>query len=743
LSFDAGSVIGHFTLDSSGYVSGANKIGSANSGITGSMIKANLVTDALKKTIGKSIDAIKSIGVSAFNSAVKMENYITSFTTLTGSAKTANAVISEFKAKAAATPFSMNDFAEGGKLLLSFGQTAKSLMPTMSMLGDIAMGNKEKFGQLNLVYAQIMSTGKLLGGDLLQLINAGFNPLTIMAQKTGKSVAQLKDEMSKGAISAAMVTDAFKTATSEGGLFFNGMQSASKTFSGQWSTLLDDVESLERVFGDFVLPIAKEFVSQMDSAVKSVTAFVQSSAGIEQIGNVLKPLAGVLFTVWEVAGNLFDTFKSFLGGVFASLQEGFTTVAGKGNEASTAFNLLGGVLKIISAGFMIIGKIINTVIQEIADLINAVRKSVDILGAFGEALTDPLNSKKWQAVADKGKIALDAFAKFGTDLVNNYSDIVKTTLNELNNFTTGAKDNSDKLATSFANGVEMMNKALSKYQSELAGAGTGTNDLIDTTNTATNKIVDTWKDLAEKAGEAISTSGLFSPEAAAAIDNFTDYAFEQANKVLDAFSSAFNQISDIVSMSYDNQLTEIDNDYKRKKAAIENNVKDEEQKAEQLEALEKDHAKKVSKVKKQQFEANKTAAVIGAIIATAQSVMTTFSQFGWPWGIIPAAIMAGIGAAQVGMIASQPTPEFAMGGVAQPGVIKVGERGPELIAIGQTSRIEPAEVSQSLIGETIKRSNNEMVHTTIQIDGRTILQVVTQGLRDGVDTIPERSIVAT
>ena len=30
------------------------------------------------------------------------------------------------------------------------------------------------------------------------MINAGFNPLQIMADKTGKSIATLKDEMSKG-----------------------------------------------------------------------------------------------------------------------------------------------------------------------------------------------------------------------------------------------------------------------------------------------------------------------------------------------------------------------------------------------------------------------------------------------------------------------------------------------------------------------------------------------------------------
>nr|DAQ01274.1 MAG TPA: hypothetical protein [Caudoviricetes sp.] len=34
------------------------------------------------------------------------------------------------------------------------------------------------------------------------MINAGFNPLQIISEKTGKSIGQLKDEMSRGKISS-------------------------------------------------------------------------------------------------------------------------------------------------------------------------------------------------------------------------------------------------------------------------------------------------------------------------------------------------------------------------------------------------------------------------------------------------------------------------------------------------------------------------------------------------------------
>ena len=59
--------------------------------------------------------------------------------------------------------------------------------------------------RLRWLSLKMSAAGKLMGQDLNQMINAGFNPLQIMADKTGKSIAALKDEMSKGAISAEMV----------------------------------------------------------------------------------------------------------------------------------------------------------------------------------------------------------------------------------------------------------------------------------------------------------------------------------------------------------------------------------------------------------------------------------------------------------------------------------------------------------------------------------------------------------
>lgn len=59
-----------------------------------------------------------------------------------------------------------------------------------------------------------------MGQDFNQMVGQGFNPLQFRTEKTGKSMAQLKEEMSKGATSAEMVQQAFIDATSAGGKFY-------------------------------------------------------------------------------------------------------------------------------------------------------------------------------------------------------------------------------------------------------------------------------------------------------------------------------------------------------------------------------------------------------------------------------------------------------------------------------------------------------------------------------------------
>lgn len=204
--------------------------------------------------------AVRSI-VSPIQKAIKaafdFETARTSFAGLLNSIDKSKKHIEDLRRFAARTPLTFDDLQQASKLLLSFGMSVNDVMPSLKMLGDISMGNAQKFQGLALVFAQVKAAGKLMGQDLLQMINQGFNPLTIIAQKTGKSVSELRDIMSKGGISFEMVAEAMRLATTEGGLFNNAMEDAAKTGNGLLSTLQDEWMDALRTFGNELMDVAK------------------------------------------------------------------------------------------------------------------------------------------------------------------------------------------------------------------------------------------------------------------------------------------------------------------------------------------------------------------------------------------------------------------------------------------------------------------------------------------------------
>lgn len=209
--------------------------------------------DASLKKIAAGIGAYFSIQqLTQFESKVisirsEMESLQTSFKTLAGE-QIGGELFEQIKEYELHTPMIMQDLASGAQTMLAFNIPAQDVMEHLKAIGDISMGDSEKFKSLTLAFSQMSATGKLMGQDLLQMINAGFNPLQVISEQTGKSIGQLKEEMEKGAISTKMVQDAFHAAASEGGQFNGMLEAQSKTLKGAisnlegaWQYMLNDI----------------------------------------------------------------------------------------------------------------------------------------------------------------------------------------------------------------------------------------------------------------------------------------------------------------------------------------------------------------------------------------------------------------------------------------------------------------------------------------------------------------------
>lgn len=189
-----------------------------------------------------------------------------------------NSIMSQIKEYALASPLNTKDMVGAVQMMTSFGIEAEKSIGYLKAIGDISMGDTAKFNGLALVFSQISSAGKLMGQDLMQCVNHGFNPLEEISRKTGKSIGQLKEEMSKGAISAQMVQDAFISATSAGGKFYGMSSEGAKTLNGQISMLQ---ESFDNMFNE----IGSKGEGVIMSAVKAGTYLVEN---YETIGKIIE-----------------------------------------------------------------------------------------------------------------------------------------------------------------------------------------------------------------------------------------------------------------------------------------------------------------------------------------------------------------------------------------------------------------------------------------------------------------------
>lgn len=306
---------------------------------------ANLASQAISKVV----DGFKELVGGAVDYQKSMEYYTTSFTVMTGSADKASETVKKLADIGATTPFDMPQLADATSLLMNFGFSADDAVDSMMMLGDISQGNADKLDTIARAYGKMNSAQKVTLENINMMIDAGFNPLQEISEKTGESMQSLYDRISKGKMSVDEITESMKRSTSEGGKYFQSMDAQSQTLDGRLSTLSDTVNSK---LGEALQPIlqkaADEWIPNITNAIDNMD--------IDSVVSVIdKIVSGVGDLFGFIMGNG-DTIISLVAGIgtamltwnVASMINGVVTAVKAfqmANEgASVAQALLNGVM---------------------------------------------------------------------------------------------------------------------------------------------------------------------------------------------------------------------------------------------------------------------------------------------------------------------------------------------------------------------------------------------------------------
>ena len=254
--------------------------------------------------LGAGIGAITKLGMEAENSAI-------SFEVLLGSSEKATDMLAKITDMAAKTQIEKMDLQNAAQQMLDFGVAENKVLDYMKQLGDIAAGDKQRFQSLALVFGQVSSAGKLSGQDLLQFINAGFNPLKELADMTGESYASLQEKMSKGLITTDMVAKAMKRATSEGGKFYQMMDKMSATTGGRISSVIDDIKERTAKMFEYIGPLIAQLLELVNAVVPPIfTAFEKVVSVVSTVIQWFLKYQDVLKYVGIAVGTFYTIIKA-------------------------------------------------------------------------------------------------------------------------------------------------------------------------------------------------------------------------------------------------------------------------------------------------------------------------------------------------------------------------------------------------------------------------------------------------
>ena len=266
-----------------------SKISETNGGIGSLIGKFSSAKAAVGGFMGAfAVSALVDFGREAIDAQSKVEQLEISFRTLLGSQEKASALIAEIKSYGTVTPYDTEGLAQAARLMLSYGMSSSKIMPTLQMLGDIAMGDKDKLQSLTLAFSQMSASGRVCKEDLNQMVDAGFNPLQIISEKTGKSIGELTDEVSKGAISVQDIEQAFIDATSEGGKFHNMVNNMSDSIAGKTAQMTDNWEAFKASIGGLLKPAYLGAIQTTTSAIDVLTKTIErlkASVGDVTVGD--------------------------------------------------------------------------------------------------------------------------------------------------------------------------------------------------------------------------------------------------------------------------------------------------------------------------------------------------------------------------------------------------------------------------------------------------------------------------
>lgn len=320
-----GSVIWNFDADDSKFNRVADKTRGTAKGLAGDLrrIDFRAVSTQASQAFGSIADGMArvakvaavtlvgggGIGALFLKSAAQLERTNKSFEVLTGNAGTARKLFAQIKQFADETPFEFPELADAARTMLGFGVSSKVVFEQLQALGDISAATGADMRLLSLVFGQVNAAGRLMGQDVLQLVNNRIPITSMLAKRLGITTAEVRDRISEGNISAQVFNETLLSMSKRGGVAFRGTAELAQTMSGRFSTLKDTVME----FGRNLLGVRVD--PELGLTIRPGGIFDVISKSIPRINESLKVLAPRLERAFMTVIDNGDTVVAVIYGL--------------------------------------------------------------------------------------------------------------------------------------------------------------------------------------------------------------------------------------------------------------------------------------------------------------------------------------------------------------------------------------------------------------------------------------------
>ncbi len=232
--------------------------------------------------------------------AADMEMTASAFETMLKSADKTKALLADLTKFAAATPFEFPELADTAKLMIAFGSSSESVVSELRMIGDVSSAIGQPIKDIALIYGKARTSGRLFASDINELGGRGVPIIRELAKQFNVSESEVRGLVEQGKVGFPELQRVFRDLTTGAGQFAGGMEKASKTTKGQWSSMKDAIVAAVRPIGDALLPTVKQYIATITTLASRVQTWVESNK--ELIPTIAQAVVGMTAASAAVGG---------------------------------------------------------------------------------------------------------------------------------------------------------------------------------------------------------------------------------------------------------------------------------------------------------------------------------------------------------------------------------------------------------------------------------------------------------